>query len=145
MQVQSNEERYHFLFAGLSDTVEYYVRADKAQSKHFTIHVKDFPAVKRVRVALRYPAGLDLQNVVLDPAGDIRAVDGTTAEISVLTDRPLENGLLVTDDGKKLALQKSEGNWSTAVLKIEKDGAYHIAALDNADVVRISDDYYIES
>src|SRR3954454_2630474 len=118
MQVKADADQYRFLFAGLSDTVEYYVEADKAQSKHFTLHVKDFPAVKRVRVALRYPAGLDLQNVVLDPAGDIRAVDGTTAEISVLTDRPLENGLLVTDDGKKLALQKSEGNWSTAVLKI---------------------------
>jgi len=145
MQVQSDGDKYRFLFAGLSDTVEYYIQADKAQSKHFTIHVKDFPAVKRVRVALRYPAGLDLQNVVLDPAGDIRAVDGTTAEISVLTDRPLESGLLVTNDGKKLPLQKGEGNWSKAVLKIEKDGSYHIAALDNADVVRISDDYYIEA
>ncbi len=145
MQVQSDGDRYRFLFAGLSDNVEYYIKADKAQSKHFTIHVKDFPAVKRVRVALKYPTGLDLENVVLDPAGDIRAVDGTTAEISVLTDRPLEKGLLVTDDGKKLALQKGEGNWSTAVLKIEKDGSYHIAALDNSEPVRISDDYYIEA
>ncbi|MFL6447614.1 MAG: hypothetical protein ACJ746_07975 [Bryobacteraceae bacterium] len=145
MQVQSDGDRYRFLFAGLSDTVEYYVQADKAQSKHFTIHVKDFPAVKRVRVALRYPAGLDLENVVLDPAGDIRAVDGTTAEISVLTDRPLENGILVTDDGKKLTLEKGDGNWSKAVLKIEKDGSYHIAALDNAEPVRISDDYFIEA
>lgn len=145
MQVQSNGDQYRFLFAGLSDTVEYYIRADKAQSKHFTIHVKDFPAVKRVRVALRFPSGLDLQNVVLDPAGDIRAVDGTIAEISVLTDRPLENGLLVTDDGKKVTLKKGDGNWSSTVLKIEKDGSYHIAALDNSEAVRISDDYYIES
>src|SRR4051794_39583161 len=145
MQTQADGDQYRFLFAGLSDNVEYYIQADKAKSKHFSIHVKDFPAVKRVRIALRFPSGLDLQNVVLDPAGDIRAVDGTMAEVSVLTDRPLEKGLLVTDDGKKIPLEKGEGNWSKAVLKIEKDGSYHIAALDNSDAVRISDDYYIEA
>ncbi len=67
--MQANGDQYRFLFAGLSDNVEYYIQADKAKSKHFTIHVKDFPAVKRVRIALRFPSGLDLQNVVLDPAG----------------------------------------------------------------------------
>jgi hypothetical protein len=145
MSPVANGDGYRFLFAGLSDTVEYYVEADKLHSRHFVINVKDFPAVKRVRVALRYPQGLGLQNVVLDPAGDVRAVNGTEADISVLTDRPLDAGVLVLDGGKKIELKHVEGNWYSAPLKIEKDGSYHVAALDGNEPVRISDDYFIEA
>jgi hypothetical protein len=145
MQPKASGDGYRFLFAGLSDAVEYYVQADRAQSRHFTIHVKDLPNIKRVRVALKYPAGLGLQNVVLDPGGDIRAVNGTEAEISVLTDRPLEQGALMIDGGKRINLKAGEGNWLSARLPIEKDGAYHVAAIDNGEAVRISDDYFIEA
>ena len=145
MQPKASGDGYRFLFAGLSDEVEYYVQADRARSRHFTIHVKDLPIVKRVRVALKYPAGLGLQNAVFDPGGDIRAVNGTEAEISVLTDRPLEQGVIMLDGGKKIELKPGEGNWLSARLPIEKDGAYHVAAIDNGEAVRISDDYFIEA
>jgi hypothetical protein len=125
--------------------VEYYVQADGAQSKHFKISVKDLPAVKRVRVHLRFPDGLGLQDVSEDPGGDVRAVEGTQAEISVLTDKPLEHGLLMLDSGEKVPLARQEGNWLKGALAVKKDGSYHVAALDGGDAIRISDDYFIEA
>jgi hypothetical protein len=145
MQAKSDGSGYQFLFAGLSDPVEYYVQADSAQSKHFTINVKDLPGVKRVRVALHFPAGLGLKDTVQDPGGDVRAVQGSQADISVLTDRPLDHGSLVLENGSKTPLARRDGNWLTARLPIEKDGSYHIAALDGGEQVRISDDYFIEA
>ncbi len=145
MQPRVDGNGYQFLFAGLSDAVEYYVSADAAQSKHFTIAVKDLPGVKRVRVALHFPAGLHLQDTVDDPGGDVRAVAGSQADISVLTDRPLEHGVLALDNGAKLALTRGDGNWLSARLPIQKDGSYHVAALDGSELVRISDDYFIEA
>ena len=145
MQPKQNGTGYQFLFAGLSDSVEYYVQADAAQSKHYTLTVKDMPAVKRVRVAVQFPPGLHLQSVVQDSGGDIRAVAGSNADISVLTDRPLQRGVLVLEDGSKIVLNPGEGNWLTAHFPIKKDGSYHVAALDGNDVVRISDDYFIEA
>ncbi len=145
MQPKADGSGYQILFAGLSDAVEYYVKADAAESKHFTINVKDLPGVKRVRVALHFPSGLGLADVVDDPGGDVRAVEGTEADISVLTDRPLEHGALVMENGAKLNLAPGEGNWLSARLRVQKDGAYHVAALDNGEAVRISDDYFIES
>jgi hypothetical protein len=136
---------YQFLFAGLSEAVEYYVQADAAQSKHFMISVKDLPGVKRVRVALHFPSGLGLRDVVQDPGGDVRAVQGSQADISVLTDRPLERGFLVLENGSKIELAHREGNWLAARLPIHKDGSYHVAALDGREMVRISDDYFIEA
>ncbi|MBV9443052.1 MAG: hypothetical protein JO217_10185, partial [Acidobacteriaceae bacterium] len=145
MQARSDGSKYRFVFAGLSDPVEYYVQADGAQSRHFTINVKDLPAIRRVRVALHYPSGLGLTDVVNDPGGDIRAVQGTEADIAVLTDRPLDAGLLVTERGEKFPLRHVDGNWVTASLSIQKDGSYHVAAVDSGETIRISDDYFIEA
>lgn len=145
MQPERNGNGYQFLLAGLTDAVEYYVEADAIESKHFTLGVKDLPAVERVKVALHFPVALKLADSVEDPGGDIRAVEGTQADIAVLTDKPLERGLLVLENGTKVELRRGAGNWLNASLAIKKDGAYHVAALDNGEAVRLSEDYFIEA
>jgi hypothetical protein len=145
MQSGTDGNAYQFKFVGLSDPVEYYVEADNTESKHFKIAVRDLPGVKRVKVALHYPAELHIKDAIQDPGGDIRAVEGTQADISVLTDKPLDRGVLVQEDGSRLDLIKGDGNWLTAKLEIHKDGSYHVAALDSGEAIRISDDYFIES
>ncbi len=145
MQPGASGNAYQFLFPAVADALEYYVQADAAQSKHFQIAVKDLPVVKRVRVLLHFPAALNLREVSEDPGGDVRAVEGTMAEISVLTDRPLEHGVLQLDKGQKIELTKTEGNWSKAMLPVKQDGSYHVSAIDGAETIRISDDYYVEA
>ncbi|HEY3937757.1 MAG TPA: hypothetical protein VGL97_10020, partial [Bryobacteraceae bacterium] len=145
MQARPDANGYQFLFAGLSDAVEYYVQADASQSKHYQLAVRDLPGVKRVKVVLHYPAGLGLKDATEDPGGDIRAVAGTQADVSVLTDRPLPHGVLQLENGTKIGLSNGDGNWLTAHLPISKDGSYHVAALDSGEVIRISDDYFIEA
>jgi hypothetical protein len=145
MEVAQRGDKYRFLFPAIADNVEYFVQADGARSKQFKISVKDLPVVKRVRVLTHFPSALGLKDVNEDPGGDIRAVEGSHAEISVLTDRPLDNGLLQLDNGQKINLTKQEGNWSKGELAVAKDGSYHIAALDDRQAIRISDDFYIEA
>ncbi len=145
MQPAADSNSYQFVFPAVSDAVEYYVQADSAQSKRFKISVKDLPAVKRLRVLLRYPSGLGLADVSQDPGGDIRAVQGSRAEVSVLTDRRLEHGVLVLDNGQKIELANGDGNWARAEIPITKDGAYHVAAVDGGETIRISEDYFIEA
>jgi hypothetical protein len=145
MQARRNGNGYELLFAGLSDSVDYYVEAGARQSKHYRLGVKDLPSVKRVRVTVHFPSRLALKDVVEDPGGDVRAVEGSQAEIKVLTDRPLEHGALVLDNGSKIELARGEGNWLSAGLRVAKDGSYHVAAIDGGETVRISDDYFIEA
>jgi hypothetical protein len=145
MQPQHDGNGYQFLFAGLSDALDYYVEAGGMRSKAYVLNVKDLPAVKRVRVGLHFPSGIGLQDVVEDPGGDIRAVSGSTADVAVLTDRKLEHGVLVLDNGKTIELKPGDGNWLTAHLNVNRDGSYHVAAIDDGETVRISDDYFIEA
>jgi hypothetical protein len=145
MQPGPDGSAYQFKFVGLADPVEYYVQADRTESKHFKIAVRDLPGVQRVKVSLHYPAELKLRDAVQDPGGDIRAVEGTQAAVSVQTDKLLEHGVLVFEDGSRLDLKKDDGNWLAANLQVHKDGSYHVAAIDNGEAIRISDDYFIES
>jgi uncharacterized protein DUF4175 len=107
--------------------------------------VADLPGIKNIKVTYHFPSWLGLKDSVEDPGGDLRAVAGTVAELSIETDRPLKNGEILMDDGSHIALQSKEGNFVTAKVPVEKDGMYHFAATERGESVRLSEDYFIEA
>ena len=144
MQPQPGASSFQFLFAGLPEGVEYYVEAGPLRSRHFHISVTDVPAVKQIRVTYRFPAWTGMPPSVEDHGGDLHAIEGTEANLEILMDRPLQNGVLVLDDDRQIPLS-GEGNSYTGTIRLDKDGAYHIAALDRGEPVRISEDFFIEA
>ena len=145
MLPQPSGPGFQFLFAGLPEDVEYYVEAGPLRSEHFNIRVVDLPAVEQIRVIYRYPSWTGLQNVVEEHGGDLRAYEGTLADLEILMDRPLRDGLLVVNDQQKLPLSGGEGNLYKGTIPIERDGIYHVAGLDQGQQVRLSNDYFIEA
>ena len=77
--------------------------------------------------------------------GDLRAVEGTDAELEMQTDRPLRDGVLMLDDDQQIHLSGGEGNVYKGTVHMEKDGMYHVAALDQGQPVRLSEDFFIEA
>ncbi|MBV8847710.1 MAG: hypothetical protein JO307_33265, partial [Bryobacterales bacterium] len=136
---------YQFLFGGLPENVEYYVTAGPMTSKHFNIRVTDLPAVKQIRVTYRYPAWTGLPVDVEERGGDLRAVTGTQAELEISTDRPLQGGQIQLDDGEKIQLAAGQNNVYRGTLKLEKDGVYHVAGMEQGQPVRVSEDFFIEA
>src|SRR6204780_2046804 len=145
MQPSPGASTYEFLFSSLADNVEYYVEAGAVDSKHYNLRVVDLPAVKKIRVTYHYPSWTGMKDSVEDPGGDLRAVEGTEADVAILTDRPLTKGVLMLGDDRQLELKPSEGNWQTARVSLDKDGLYHIAAIDRGENVRLSEDFFIEA
>lgn len=145
MRPASQGAGFEFLFAGLPESVDYYIVAGAVRSRQFRLEVVDLPRVKRIRVTYRYPAWSRLAPAVEEQGGDLRAVQGTEAELEIETDRPLEGGAIAVSDGPQIRLEPSTANWSRGRLRIEKDGAYHIAALYDGDPVRLTEDYFIEA
>lgn len=136
---------YEFLFAALPEPVEYYVEAAGVKSKTFKLDVADLPGIKNIKVTYHYPSWLGMKDEVEDPGGDLRAVAGTVAELTIETDRPLKAGEILMDDGSKIALESKEGNVVSAKVPVEKDGMYHFAATERGESVRLSEDYFIEA
>jgi len=131
------------VLAGLPENVEYYVAAGPLTSPHYKVRVVDLPSVKDIRVTYRYPQWTGMKSEITEHSGDLRAIEGTDAQIEIEMDRPLQDGQLALDGGPALHLSGGSANRYTATIHMEKDGAYHLAATDQGQPVRLSEDYFI--
>ncbi|HEX5412541.1 MAG TPA: hypothetical protein VFZ27_11885 [Terriglobia bacterium] len=145
MQPQPENSGFQFEFAALPEDVDYYIEAGRVRTRHFKLRVVDPPHVKRIRVTYHYPSWTGLHDKVEESGGDLRAVQGTSAELALLTDRPLRGGALVLKSGQQITLSGGPENLYRGKIEIDKNGAYHIAALDRGQLVRLSDDFFIEA
>ncbi len=145
MRHQESGSGFQFLFAGLPESVEYYVEAGPLRSGHFKVRVVDLPAVKQIQVTYHYPKWTGMQVVSEEHGGDLRALEGTDAELTVAMDSPLYDGMLVLDNGQPIHFTGGENNRYHATIHLQKDGAYHVAAMDQGQTVRLSEDYFIST
>ena len=145
MRPRTGGPGYEFLLAGLPESLEYYVEAGGVRSKHYRLNVVDLPGLKSLKVTYHFPAWTGMKDKVEDPGGDLRAVEGTEAELAIETDRPLASGALLFDDGTKLLLRSGDNGLRVASVPIRKDGMYHIASVEQGEDVRLSPDYFIEA
>ncbi len=135
---------YQFIFAGLPESVEYYVAAGPLLSQHYKVRVVDLPSVKKIQVTYQYPKWTGLKSVVQEQAGDLRAIEGTEASIEIEMDKPLSDGKLALDDDRTVVLSSAgTANKYKGTIRMHKDGAYHVAAIDQGQPVRLSEDYFI--
>jgi hypothetical protein len=134
---------YQFVLAGLPENVEYYVGAGPLVSPHYKVRVVDLPSVKEIHVTYHYPGWTGMKPVTEEHSGDLRAIEGTDAVIAIETDHPLKDGQLMMDGGKTIRLTAGAGNNYQGSIHMEKDGAYHLAASDEGQSVRLSEDYFI--
>jgi hypothetical protein len=139
----SGNPSYQFTFTGLPEDVEYYVTAGPLTSEHHTVRVADLASVKSVKVTYHYPAWTGLKTETQEHAGDLRAIEGTQAELQIEMDRPLKDGNLSLDDGRTIHLQPVEGTRYKGTIAMAKDGAYHVAGTADGKPVRLSEDYFI--
>jgi hypothetical protein len=129
----------------LPENVEYYVTAGAMTSKHYNIRVTDLPTVKQIRVTYHYPAWTGMPSEVEERGGDLRAVIGTQAEIDVSTDRPLPGGRIQFDNEQQIQLTGGQNNIYHGTVKMDHDGVYHVAGVEQGQPVRVSEDFFIEA
>jgi hypothetical protein len=146
MQMQPDlggDPTYQFVFAGLSDSVEYYIAAGPLVSSRYKLRVVDLPTVKDISVTYHHPAWTGMKPTIQKDSGDLRAIEGTQANIEVTMDRPLRDGQLMLDNGQIIRLIRAGGNAYRGSLELKKDGTYHLVDTDEGQQVRLSEDFFI--
>jgi len=144
MQRRPDDSGFEFQLAGVDESLRYYVVAGSVKSPEYDVKVVEMPSVKKLRLTYHYPSWTGLADSTQEPGGDVRAVAGTEVDVEVETDRPLTSGALQVDGQASIPL-RSDANWSRGRLAVQKDGRYFVAALYNGEVVRLSDDFFIEA
>ena len=145
MQREAASAGFEFLFPALPESVDYYIEAGPLRSRTFKLRVVDLPAVKQIRVTYHFPAWTGMKDSVEEHGGDLRALEGTEAQLNVLLSQPVGHSFLVLDGGKQIDLAAGDHNFYNGALRIEQDGMYHVAALDQGQPVRLSEDFFIEA
>jgi hypothetical protein len=144
MVPRTNGTGYEFLFAALPDDVEYYVAARGAKSDTYKLSVRDLPGIRKLKVTYHYPKWTGLGDKTEEPGGDLRAIEGTVADLEVEFDKPIRSAAIALDNGQSVALE-GDGAVRRAAVPIEHDGMYHFASAEGGDTARLSEDYFIEA
>ena len=86
-----------------------------------------------------------MKPVTEEHSGDLRAIEGTDAQIEVEMDRPLQRRpARARWRVRRIHLcRRREKTNTRATIHMDKDGAYHVAATDEGQPVRLSEDYFI--
>ncbi|MEX2300665.1 MAG: hypothetical protein WD733_06995, partial [Bryobacterales bacterium] len=141
MQRRVEGNGFEFLFAGVREPMQYYIAAEGVRSDGFDVQVVEMPNVENIKLTYSYPKWSGLEQLVEDPGGDIRAVDGTEVEIEVKTDKPLPEGVLVLNDNQQGL--RASGDTSNGRLTVSKDGQYYLGAVYQGETVRLTEDFFV--
>jgi len=120
----------------------YLISLGSAQSARFQVDVIRPVRVARVDVRYEYPAGVGLADQTEQDTGDIYAPAGTTAHLTITTDKAIKQGQITLSDGTTVAVAGNDQVLS-ATLKIATDGSYRIALNDVDDLANEGTEYFI--
>lgn len=109
---------------------DYYVAANGHRSDAFSVSVIERPFVRTLQVMLDYPNYSKLGNQYLDEnVGDISALKGTRANLSLQANKTVASAKIVFADGKPVPLNIT-GTELTGNFVLSQDGSYHIELTD---------------
>jgi len=112
-------------------------------SQHYKVRVVDLPSVKKIQVNLSVSEVDGMKPSCRSRQAICAQIEGTDASIEVEMDKPLRDGKLALDNNKTNHALSGTANKYKGTIHMEKDGAYHIAAVDQGQPVRLSEDYFI--
>src|SRR5262249_19230797 len=83
VQMQPGDAGFQFVLTAVPEDVEYYVEAGAQRSSHFVVHTVDPPQIKQLRVTYHFPDWTKLPDQTQEQGGDLRALEGSTATLSI--------------------------------------------------------------
>ncbi|MGE0621480.1 MAG: hypothetical protein AB7I04_02570 [Pseudomonadales bacterium] len=137
------EDRYGFVFVGVTEEVAYYAGSAGLTSERHVIKVADLPRVTKVALDYTYPTWTGLP-VTHREDGDVAAVTGTEVAITATTDAPIEAPLIVVNGEVLDANVDPETNLTVAAFTVAEPGSWHVAVRHEGTLARISDTYFID-
>lgn len=144
MAASASSGEFTFVFFDIRDPLQYYVESGGVRSDTFAVEVSDVPKVTGLVVELDFPDYTGMENAVLQETGDITALVGTTATLTIQTDQPVESGVIRFENGTDVPLVPDEAGQLVGSFKVDK-ADYYRGFLANSEGVLspATDEFYI--
>lgn len=134
IQLEKKQDgEFAFTLADIKDDLKYFVEAGATTSDEYAIKVVELPYVRHLQLNLKYPKYSKLGTQLLDEnVGDVTALKGTAVNVSIKTNKTVNQAELIFNDDKKIPLSIS-GQSVTGNFVLTNDGSYHIKLIDTKD------------
>jgi len=111
------------------ESFDYYWRLGDGRSPIYHVKVVIPPQVRAIEVLYEYPPYTHrAPRTAL--GGNLEALPGTLAHLSIRTNKAIRKGAVVLDDGKRIALSRVGATTYTVTIPIAKRGSYKIRLVD---------------
>ncbi len=132
---------FRYSIFNIQDSMEYFVESNTIRSDVFKLNVVDLPFVKQIDLSLNFPAFTHLPTKVIEDGGDVAALKGTIATITVHLSGKVRAARIVFPDGKKTEM-RSEGAGFVGELTVSSDTSYFIELVStDGETYRGSNEY----
>ncbi len=136
------DEQPTFLFemTDVQEPLSYFVQYGESRSDVYNITLYEFPSVAQIDIVYRYPEYTGLPRKLVENGGDIEALVGTRAVVTVKVGGQPVAGNLVLSDGQRRELARGEAGAATpgtpaefgGIIDVTADGSYHVELVDAA-------------
>ncbi|RKY69251.1 MAG: hypothetical protein DRQ02_01635 [Candidatus Latescibacterota bacterium] len=126
----ADSDTLYCTFDKLRDSLAYYIRAGRSQSRLFRAKVYELPMVKEIFLQYQFPAYTRLASRV-ESTGHISAVVGTKVSFKILANIPLKKARLVFDHQPPLRLEVDHRVAKTELL-VTEDDRYYVELTDTS-------------
>lgn len=140
LTVAGENGEFTVTWSGLATTFDYWAYSGNVKSEKHTVTIQELPAVRYLTVTLTPPAYTELQPLTLEEnIGDISAVVGTTARLSISSTKQLASATMeffdisgdnLTTPRERLPLNL-DGSKANGEFTVSKSGTYQIKLTDN--------------
>jgi hypothetical protein len=116
MQADKSGDLFRGMIPGATESFEYYVTAGDGRSKQYMIDVVKRPQIAGISLIVTPPPYTELPRSHIDKSdGEINALAGTFAVLTLISTKPLQEASLITDSGASIQLAYSENaqTWTT--------------------------------
>jgi hypothetical protein len=119
----------------LPQDAEFFAEAEGIRSPVLNAHALDLPHERKIQVMVG--------GQLLTTDGDLIGTAGPVADLTIETDRPMDGGKLIIDNGVPFAMADTRDNRTSAQVTISHDGAYHVGVTYQGEPVPVSREYMI--
>ena len=139
--LSSSDGGFHYTYKGITSSFNYWAYSGRVSSEQYHVTVRELPAVRFLSARLSPPAYTGLPDRVLEEnVGDLSAVRGTRAKLSLASTKPLSGATIEflkpgTEHEEIMSTLElsTEGSRAEGEFVIEQNAYYRIQLTDDED------------
>jgi len=142
LQPSQSENVYYHTFTDIQTPIAYQIRAAGSQSAVYHIDVWTPPEVAWIDAVYTYPAYTGLPAKAVSAISTIEAPTGTSIDLTVHANQPVNAGELTFSFGQPLTLSSDGPNTLIGLIEVGADDTFHVALTTESGHHNIDDRPY---